>query len=292
MLFPIPSPHWCILAGLMIALIFPLPEKTQKLAKLWSGRVLQLSIVLLGTSLNFRIVLSEGPVSLLTTFAGISLIMAMGFLLAKIFRVEAPYANLISAGTAICGGSAIGAVAPIIKADQLVISVSLAVVFILNAVSIFMLPQIGDLVGLTDLQFGTWAALAIHDTSAVVAAASLRSEEALEVATTLKLIRALWIIPLALFFAYRVNSQSRPAIPWFILFFVLASMIFTFAPGLDALVPTLKATSRAGFSLTLFLIGLSLNRSQLRAIKLRPILFAITLWLLTLFGSLLYVKTL
>jgi uncharacterized integral membrane protein (TIGR00698 family) len=286
----LPSPHWCLLVGLTLTLIFRLPEKVQRNSKIWSSKILQFSIVCLGAGLNFRVVLEEGPLSILMTFFSISLIMLLGFFLAKGLKVSHPISTLIASGTAICGGSAISAIGPVIQADQFSMALSLSIVFILNALSLVLFPLLGVFFELNDYQYGAWAALAIHDTSAVVAAAGLRSEVALDIATTLKLTRALWIMPLTLFFCLSYRNYKKISIPWFILLFLIASIIFTFNQFLDGLVPMLKFLARTGLSASLFMIGLSLKKDDLNNIQLRPIFFGILLWIMTLSGSLIFIK--
>ncbi len=281
------APHWSLLFGISCALLLTLRAPVISLAKIWSTRFLQASIVLLGTGLNFKVIMDSGPQLFFTTLFSIIIIMVLGSLLARIFRIPSPLSQLISAGTAICGGSAIGALSSVLKADSLSIATSLGLVFLLNAVSVFLLPPIAHGLQLTQDQFGVWAALAIHDTSAVVAAAQLYGEKSLEMATTLKLTRALWIVPLCFIMGIRHRSSGQQKIPWFIFLFVGASLLFTFISELSPLITHFKLVSRTGFSWTLFLIGLSLNRAQLKEIKINSFFFALTLWLITL-GSTLY----
>lgn len=282
-------PHWSILLGVVISLTLPASPLIQSKGKAWSSRLLQLSIVLLGASLNFQSVLKEGSQGLIITFISISSVFILGHFLAKIYQVPSPLSTLITVGTSICGGSAISAIAPILKTTSLTMATALGIVFILNAISVFIFPPIGHFFQLTQHQFGTWAALAIHDTSSVVAASQLYGEEALKVGTTLKLTRALWIIPLSLVFATLKKSENKITIPWFIFMFLLMSLLFTFISQLNFLIPYFSNVSKAGLSLTLFLIGLSLNKNQIREIGLRPVLFGLSLWLVTMMGSLLFV---
>lgn len=284
------SPHWSLLLGLCLTFILKLNHEDQAFIKNWSGKTLQYSIILLGSSLNFHDVLNQGTLHILLTFGSISLVMIMGYFLGAFFKVPNPLSTLISSGTAICGGSAIGAIGPALNADNLSMAISLGVVFLLNAFSIFVLPEIGHFFQLTENQFGIWAALAIHDTSAVVAASSLYGEKALTIATTLKLTRALWIIPLALTLSGLNKTKNKVKYPWFILFFLTLSVIFTFIPEIHFLISNLKIISKIGFSLSLFLIGLNLSKSQLKAVEIKTILFGTSLWLLTLICSFIYVK--
>lgn len=283
------APHWSILLGIGLSLFLKFTPGEQGLIKGLSSRILQGSIILLGSALNFQIVVKHGLSGMVTTFISLSLVLLAGELLARLFRVASPISTLISVGTAICGGSAIGAVSPVIKADNFSIAVAMGIVFILNASAVFIFPFIGNELALSQEQFGIWSALAIHDTSAVVAAAASYGEEALSTATTLKLSRALWIIPVTFFYATTYKSKGKITYPWFILFFLGMSLLFTNISELWPLVPTLKTISRVGFSVTLFLIGLSLNRKQLQSIKLSTVALGISLWVLTLSGSLFYV---
>jgi uncharacterized integral membrane protein (TIGR00698 family) len=283
------SPQWSILAGIGLSFILKLSASDKQLIKLGSTRLLQGSIILLGGALNFYFVLQQGLFAVLLTFTSIVLVLIMGEILARFFKVAPPLSHLVSVGTAICGGSAIGAVGPVLKADQLSLATSLGMVFLLNALAVFIFPPVGSYLNLGQEQFGTWAALAIHDTSAVVAAATIYGEKALSTATTLKLTRALWIIPVALLFSVKESSKSKLTFPWFILFFLLLSILFTIVSPLSHYAPYLRDLSKIGFSLTLFLIGLSLNREQLKLIEAKTVAYGVTLWLLTLGFSLIYV---
>lgn len=285
------APQWSILLGLAIALSLKPAAEIQQKAKTYSGKILQWSVVLLGASLNFQSVLKQGTQGLLITFVSISLVMLTGYLLARLFNVPSPLSTLISAGTSICGGSAISAVAPVIKADSLSMAMALGIVFILNALAVFIFPPIAQSFALSQEQFGTWAALAIHDTSSVVAASQIYGEEALKVGTTLKLTRALWIIPLTLIIASSKRIESKVTIPWFIFFFLGLSLLFTFIDTLQVLIPYTSKISKTGFSWTLFLIGLTLDRKKIAQLGLRPVLMGISLWIITLSGSFFYVKT-
>jgi uncharacterized integral membrane protein (TIGR00698 family) len=282
-------PHWSILIGTLIAFIFPASIFYKKNGKKISTFLLQLSIILLGAGLNFQSVLSEGKNGILVTFTSISAVFIFGFLLTKIFKISSPLSELITMGTAICGGSAISALAPILKATNLAMAISLGVVFILNAVSVFVFPPIGYYFQLTQEQFGTWAALAIHDTSSVIAASQIYGDVALKIGTTLKLTRALWIIPISIIFATIKKSENKIKLPWFIFLFLFMSLLFTFFTEIHFLIPTFSKISKLGLSITLFLIGLSLDKNQLKEIGVRPVLFGISLWLITGILSLIFV---
>ncbi len=286
------SPQWTLLAGVVIALVGAPRPSMKTWAKTWGTYFLQGSIILLGAALNFSTVLRDGAEGGLATFVSILAVFLLGYGGLKLLRLDRTLGLLITMGTAICGGSAIGALAPVISAEATVTTIALALVFLLNTVAILLFPPLGKLLGLSQEAFGTWAALAIHDTSSVVAAASVYGSRALEVATTVKLTRALWIIPVTLVFAliYR-KTERRPAFPWFVLGFLGLSLAFTFAPSLAPLKSSFVATSRAGFSITLFLLGLTFDLNKLRQVGARPLLFAIGLWSAVVIGSLLYVLT-
>ncbi len=283
-------PHWSILLGVLFSLLLPESEWVKNKGKSLSSKLLQLSIILLGAGLNFQSVIREGTQGVVITFISIGSVFILGALLGRFFKVASPLSTLITAGTSICGGSAISAISPILKADSLTMATSLGIVFILNATAVFLFPPLAHYFDLNQIQFGTWAALAIHDTSSVVAASQIYGEEALQIGTTLKLTRALWIIPLSLIFASMKKSENKMTIPWFIFFFLGNSLLFTFFAELNPLVPYLSKVSKIGLSLTLFLIGLGLNKKQLRQIGFRPVLMGITLWLCTTAGSLIFVK--
>ena len=283
-------PHWSILLGVLFSLLLPESEWFKKNGKVLSSRLLQVSIVLLGSGLNFQTVLREGTQGVVITFVSIGSVFILGSILARVFKVDSPLSTLITAGTSICGGSAISALSPILKADSLTMATSLGIVFILNATAVFLFPPLAHYFDLTQIQFGTWAALAIHDTSSVVAASLIYGEEALKVGTTLKLTRALWIIPLSLIFATMRKSENKITIPWFIFFFLGNSLLFTFFTDLNFLVPHFNKISKIGLSLTLFLIGLGLNKNQIKQIGFRPVLMGLFLWIFTTAGSLIFVK--
>jgi len=287
--FKIP-PHWAILVGVIISLFLPQSDVIAKNGKKWSSNLLQLSVVLLGAGLNFYSVLHEGMNGMLITFISIGSVFILGYFLSRLFKVEKTLATLITTGTSICGGSAISAVSAVIKPSSLTMATALGIVFILNAISVFVLPPIGHWLELSQSQFGAWSALAIHDTSSVVAAAQIYGEEALKIGTTLKLTRALWIIPLSLIFAWKNKSQKVITPPWFILYFLMVSLTFTFFEDVRFLIPYFSSISKIGLSLTLFLIGLGLNKAQIKSIGLSPIAFGVSLWLVTLFGTLTYIK--
>lgn len=283
----IPSPQWMLLLGILLsgpAARWGVLERSKKI----QSYLLQASVVCLGAGLSFHEVIQQGPQGLLLTGASIAAVFAVGFLLGRWFALDRPLELLITAGTAICGGSAIAALAPVLAAEGVALTIAMSVVFFLNAVAVFIFPWIGGVFELTQHQFGVFAALAIHDTSSVVAAASLYGTEALQVATTLKLTRALWIVPLVVVanFWVRRGEQGKLALPWFVLGFLAASVAFTFNEQLHHLRGEFVMAAKAGFSLTLFLVGLGFRWDKLKQVGARPFAFALGLWALVVVGSL------
>ena len=286
---------WCkppvmLFIGLAYALICGqgYPAFNKKISK----TLLQYSVVGLGFGMNLYESLASGREGMLFTIISVVGTLAIGMLIGgKLLKVDKETAYLISSGTAICGGSAIAAVGPVIKAKPANMSVALAVVFVLNAVALFIFPSIGHWLSLSQQEFGTWAAIAIHDTSSVVGAGAAYGEEALKVATTIKLTRALWIIPLALATSFIFKSKDHKiTIPWFILYFVIAILLNTFV--LDCVPEFGKAISgvaRKCLTLTMFFIGASLSTDVLRTVGLKPLIQGVLLWIVISIGSLLYI---
>ncbi len=286
-LTPFASPPIALALGLILALSIgnPFPTQSSKTTKI----LLQISVVLLGFGMNLAEVVRAGRTGVLFTIATIFGTLALGFLVGKLLKVKDKTSNLISSGTAICGGSAIAAIAPVIDADGEEISVALGTVFILNSIALFVFPFVGYALNLSQNQFGVWAAIAIHDTSSVVGAATKYGAEALQIATTVKLARALWIAPLALLFSliYR-NKKAKIAIPYFILFFLLATVARTYAPETfpPQIFDWLVAAAKVGLTVTLFLIGAGLSREVLRKVGARPLVQGVLLWLIISIASL------
>ncbi|MCU1229943.1 MAG: rane protein [Acidobacteria bacterium] len=273
---PWASPPLALALGLVFALTLghPYPQHNSKATKL----LLQLSVILLGFGMNLAKVVEAGRTGFLFTIATIAGTLTLGWLAGRAMGIDHSTAHLISSGTAICGGSAIAAVGPVINATDEEMSVSLGTVFILNSIALFVFPLIGHRLGMTQSEFGVWAAIAIHDTSSVVGAASKYGAEALAIATTVKLTRALWIVPLTLATAFFFKKSAKITIPWFILWFVVATIIRTYSPMTlpwDAIV---KA-ARIGLTITLFLIGAGLSRKSLARVGARPLLLGILLWI-------------
>lgn len=270
--------------GLMLAFTIgnPFPQVEGKVTKY----LLQISVVLLGFGMNLRAVYDAGKDGVLFTIATIFGTLILGYFVGKLLKIESRTSTLISSGTAICGGSAIAAVAPAIEAEKDEITVSMGAVFVLNSIALFLFPVVGHLLGLTQHQFGVWSAIAIHDTSSVVGASSAYGPEALAVGTTVKLARALWIAPVALMFAYlyrgkRSGGKAKIAIPWFIILFVLATAVRSYAESLilPSIFDALVNLAKAGLIATLFFIGVSMSRETLQKFGYRALLQGIVLWI-------------
>lgn len=268
--------------------------ESSKLAK----TLLQLSVIALGFGMNLFQVLKVGRSGFMYTAVSITASLALGLLLGKLLSVKGKASFLISAGTAICGGSAIAAVAPILDAGEDEISVAMGTVFVLNSVALFVFPAIGSALHLSQNQFGLWAALAIHDTSSVVGASAKYGSQALVIGTTVKLARALWIIPVSLATAAYMRHEHRKhadptavrtkmKIPWFIFFFCLATVIRTYIPHFTPLYNSLSYLGKTGLTATLFLIGTGLSRKTLKQVGFRPFLQGVCLWLVVATVSLL-----
>ncbi|MCD7901905.1 MAG: putative sulfate exporter family transporter [Bacteroides sp.] len=283
------SPALALLTGIVFALIFkhPFPRPGKKLSKY----LLQISVVGLGFGINLYDSLQAGKEGILFTVVSVVGVMIIGWLIGRRLKVTPKMSYLISSGTAICGGSAIAAVAPVIDADENETSVSLAVIFLLNALALFIFPLIGEYLHLGQKEFGLWAAIAIHDTSSVVGAGKAYGPEALMVATTVKLTRALWIIPLSLvsILIYGKKKGNKISIPWFIFLFIAAMILSTFIPLPSLMLKGISVLSHSLLSVTLFLIGSSLSIQALRQVGARPILLGITLWIIISITSLLVI---
>jgi len=284
------TPPIALFLGLAFALLCG--QAYPKFNKKVSKKLLQYSVVGLGFGMNLHASLASGKEGMLFTILSVIGTMFVGmFIGIKLLKVNRDTSYLISSGTAICGGSAIAAVGPVIKAKDSDMSVALATVFVLNAIALFLFPVLGGWLGLTQQEFGTWAAIAIHDTSSVVGAGAAYGEEALQVATTIKLTRALWIIPLALVTSVIFkNGSKKISIPWFILWFIVAILINTYllndTPEIGVLISGL---ARKGLIITMFFIGASLSTDVLKAVGVKPLVQGILLWLIISVGSLAYI---
>jgi uncharacterized integral membrane protein (TIGR00698 family) len=285
--------------GILFGLTFPHPyiNESRGIAR----TLLQSSVVALGFGMNLHEVLKAGRSGFIYTALGISFALLAGLALGKLLRVRGNSSFLITAGTAICGGSAIAAIGPILQADEEEMAVSLGTIFILNSIALLIFPPIGNALHLSQSQFGLWAALAIHDTSSVVGAATKYGPQALVLGTTVKLARALWIVPLALVTAAVKRSRSRNAaggtgnlrvaLPWFIAFFVLAAVINTYLAALAHPSNWLFTLGRLGLTATLFLIGSGISRATLKEVGWRPLLLGVVLWLGVGLTSLYFIRT-
>ena len=272
---PLVSPPIALLFGILFVNIFGKVLETDSFVK----KLLQYSIIGLGFGINLNTAIEAGSQGFLFTVSTIALVMIFGLFLAKILKIDKTIAQLISAGTAICGGSAIAAIAPILKANSKQTSVALGIVFVLNAVALFIFPEIGHFFNLSQNQFGIWSAIAIHDTSSVVGAASKYGNEALQIATTVKLARALWIIPLAFLISIFTKSEGKIKIPYFIGFFILAILAGTYLPFLQNFNSIISEISRDTLKVALFLIGAGLSLQNLKNIGIKPLLLGIILWI-------------
>jgi len=282
------SPPIALCAGIIFGLAFahPFAGDSRALARF----LLQASVVALGFGMNLHEVLKAGRNGFLYTAVGISFALLMGTLIGKLLAVRGTLSYLTSTGTAICGGSAIAAVGPILRANDEEMAVSLGTVFILNSIALLIFPAIGSALHLSQPQFGLWAALAIHDTSSVVGAGWRYGNEALVVATTVKLARALWIVPLALATAAVKHSKSKIQVPWFIFLFCLAAVINTYGPQEPRLSEMFFQLGRLGLTVTLFLIGTGISRATLREVGWRPLAQGVLLWVLVGVTSLYFIR--
>lgn len=272
------SPPIALLLGLIVANLSGHPFL--HLNHRTTNILLQISVVGLGFGMNVNSALSAGREGFLFTVASIFSTLILGTFLGKWLKIEKKTSHLISCGTAICGGSAIAAIAPVIKSDEKQTSIALGVIFILNSVALFLFPVVGHWLDLSQKEFGLWCAIAIHDTSSVVGAASKFGPEALQIATTVKLARALWIIPVALITAIIFkNKSSRIKIPYFIGLFIIAMMMNTYVAKTAIIAPYLVSVAKIGLILTLFLIGAGLNRSILKSVGIKPLFQGILLWM-------------
>ena len=257
-----------------------------------SKKLLQYSVIGLGFGMNLQASLASGKEGMFFTIISVIGTLLIGmFIGCKVLKLNRNTSYLISSGTAICGGSAIAAVGPIIKAKDTDMSMALATVFILNAIGLFLFPALGHWLGLSQQEFGTWAAIAIHDTSSVVGAGAAYGEEALQVATTIKLTRALWIIPLALVTSVIFRSDGKKiTIPWFILFFIVAMLINTYLlADYPAVGKFIADIARKGLIITMFFIGASLSVDVIKSVGIRPLLQGVLLWIIISAASLAYI---
>lgn len=281
-LFSIISPPIALLLGVLTVNIFgnPFVEFNQKAITF----LLQFSVVGLGFGMNAYSAVSAGKEGFLLTVFSIFSTLVFGFLIGKWLKTEKKTSHLISCGTAICGGSAIAAIAPVLKSDENQTSIALGVIFILNSIALFVFPFIGHHLVLSQKDFGLWCAIAIHDTSSVVGAANKYGAEALQVATTVKLARALWIIPISILTAFIFKKQSRSfgtkiKIPYFIGLFVVAMLLNTYLPAINIFASQIVGIAKVGLTITLFLIGATLNFTTLKTVGVKPLFQGVLLWI-------------
>ncbi len=276
-LTPLITPPIALLIGFAIAQFIghPFLHLNHKATSL----LLKISVVGLGFGMNVQSAVYAGKEGILFTIASITGTLVFGLLLGRFLKIEKKTSHLISCGTAICGGSAIAAISPIIKADEKQISVALGAIFILNSIALFLFPFVGHLLHLSQMQFGLWSAIAIHDTSSVVGAANKYGAEALQIATTVKLARTLWIIPVALLttFFFKTGKQ-KIKIPYFIGLFILAMVLNTYLPFIQPLSEGMVAIAKIGLTVTLFLIGSGLSNKVLRSVGIKPLIQGVILW--------------
>jgi uncharacterized integral membrane protein (TIGR00698 family) len=284
-LSPLASPPIALAIGLVIALTIghPFIHLNNKATKI----LLQVSVVGLGFGMNLGKVLQVGKEGILFTIVSIFGTLCLGFIIGKWLNIHKKTSHLIASGTAICGGSAIAAVGPILNATNQEMSVALGTVFILNSIALFIFPVIGHLLNLTQTQFGFWAGIAIHDTSSVVGAAAKYGKIALQTATTVKLARALWIFPVALLTSFLFKKKSsKISIPYFIFLFIIASILRTYIVPVAYISGYLVKAATIGLTVTLFLIGAGLSRNVLKAVGLRPLILGVLLWIIISISSL------
>lgn len=279
---PLSSPPFALLLGLVFAQFIGHPFV--HLNSKSTGLLLKVSVVGLGFGMDVAQAMEAGKSGFVLTICSIAFTILLGLLIGKLLGIERKTTTLVSSGTAICGGSAIAAIGPVVGANEKEMSVSMGTIFLLNSLALVIFPPIGHYFGLTPKEFGLWSAIAIHDTSSVVGAASAyNSEEALHIATTVKLARALWIIPLTIvmaFFFKRDNSEQKKKMkmPWFILLFVVAMVLNTYIPLVHEHSDTLFHLSKIGLSVTLFLIGAGLSMKEIKSVGWRPLVLGVTLW--------------
>ena len=277
-LFSIISPPIALLLGVIMVNVFgnPFVEFNNKAITY----LLQFSVVGLGFGMNATSALSAGKEGFVLTILSIFSTLLLGTFLGRWLKTDKKTSHLISCGTAICGGSAIAAISPVIKSNENQTSIALGVIFILNSIALFVFPFIGHQLDLSQKDFGLWCAIAIHDTSSVVGAANKYGTEALQIATTVKLARALWIIPISLLTAVIFkNKSSKIKVPYFIGLFILAMLLNTYVPATTVIAPYIVTIAKIGLTITLFLIGATLNINTLKSVGVKPLLQGVFLWM-------------
>ncbi len=301
-LFPLPAELASLVApgalvcGTLLALTLgnPFPAKTKKFSKV----LLQTAVVLLGFSMDIGKVAKAGQSGLIFSFVSIAAVFGLGWLFTRMLKIRPITGLLVSAGTAICGGSAIAAVSSVVDAAEEDVSVAVGTVFLLNAVGLLLFPPLGHLLGLSQHQFGMWAGIAIHDIASVVGAGTSYGPEALDVATAVKLSRVLYLVPITFIAAWlhhrsttAEEGQRKPMpVPWFVGLFLLASAARSFLPVVVDYTGDIKKVASAGFALSLFFIGSALSRKTLKAVGVRPLILGVLLWLFISVASLIVVR--
>ncbi len=283
------SPPIALFLGLVIAQLFgnPFEKHNSKISK----RLLQISVIGLGFGMNIHEAIKSSTDGILFTIGIITITMASGLMIGRFLKVNSKIAALISCGTAICGGSAIAAVSPVIEAKEQETAVSMGTVFILNAIGLFIFPIIGKVLNMTQESFGMWSAIAIHDTSSVVGAAQAYGQKALSIAVNVKLTRALWIIPLVFsIIVFTKNKNSKIQIPWFIAGYIIAMLIATYIPSISTISLFTASIAKRLLTLTLFFIGAGITKNNLKKVGLKPIILGVSLWILISVVSFISIK--
>lgn len=281
------SPALALATGVVYAFVFPHPYAAE--ARRFSKLLLQAAVVAFGFGMNLGQVLRTGRSGFVYTALGISAALVLGWALGRIIRVGSVSAFLITVGTAICGGSAIAAVGPLANATDEEMATSLGTVFVLNGIALLLFPLIGWGLRMSETQFGLWAALAIHDTSSVVGATAKYGSVALAVGTTVKLARALWIVPVSLLTAMFMKSKVRTEWPWFILYFCLAALANTYLPVFGPEYAVIRKLGSVALAVTLFLIGTGISKEALRQVGWRTLVLGVSLWAVVACGSLMLI---
>lgn len=284
---PIFNPPVALLAGIILSQTLGHPFS--KINKKAVPFLLQISIIGLGFGINLYQAAAVGREGFWITIMSISVTLLVGWAASTWLSLNKNVSFLISAGTAICGGSAIAAVSPLVDASEEEMSISLGTIFILNAIALFIFPPIGHFLNLSQEQFGLWSAIAIHDTSSVVGASQTFGAQALQIATTVKLSRALWIVPLSLITAVALKKSKPTKFPYFILLFIIAMVINTFIIEVHSFGNTVVEIAKKGMTLTLFLIGAGLSRSSIKTVGTKPLVLGIGLWIIIAVGSLIFI---
>lgn len=285
---PWASPPLALVAGLLVGICFPhtFQKRSQKLSKM----LLQASVVGLGFGMDFQSIATAGRAGAFYTAFGIAFALILGVLLGRLLGVDSKNAYLIAVGTAICGGSAIAAVARVTDASDEQIGVSLGIIFVLNSIALLLFPLVGSLMELTQPQFGLWAALAIHDTSSVVGAGAKYGASALTVAITVKLARTLWILPVVIGTSVATRNKTRIDVPWFVLLFALAAVVNSYLPAGAPMYRLCTMLGRLGLTVTLYLIGSNLTKASLQKLGIRSLAHGVILWIVVALLSLFLIQ--